>query len=54
MIKHREKLEHSREEMKESVGSEEVAGEENRDSLIARGIQGVRWNDCLLLPVAQE
>lgn len=40
MIKHRQKLEHSREEMKESVGSEEVAGEENRDSLIEPGIQG--------------
>lgn len=53
MIKHRQKLEHSREEMKESVGSEKVAGEENRDSLIEPGIQG--WEvDCLLLPVAQE
>lgn len=42
MIKHRQKLEHSREEMKESVGSEKVAGEENRDSLIEPGIQGMR------------
>lgn len=42
MVKHSEKLEHSREEMKDRVGSEEVAGEENRDRLIEPGIQSMR------------
>lgn len=40
MIKHNEKLEHRRDEMKESTGSEEVTGEETRDSFIEPGIRG--------------
>lgn len=55
MIKRKDKLEHSRDEMKENDGSEEVADEETRDSLIEPGVQGMRrWNDHLLLPTAQE
>lgn len=55
MVKHKEKLEHSRDEMKEGAGLGEVAGEETRDSLIEPGVQGMwGWNDCLLLPTAQE
>lgn len=33
MIKHKEKPKHSRDEMKESAGSEEVAGEEPETAL---------------------
>lgn len=55
MIKHNKKREHRRDEMKESAGSEEVAGEETRDSFIEPGIRGMwQWNDHLLLPTAQE
>lgn len=41
MVKHKEKLEHSRDEMKEGAGLGEVAGEETRDSLIEPGVQGM-------------
>lgn len=41
MIKHNKKREHRRDEMKESAGSEEVAGEETRDSFIEPGIRGM-------------
>lgn len=55
MIKPKEKVEHGRDELQESAGSQEVAGEETRDSPTEPGAQGMwRWSDCLLLPTAQE
>lgn len=51
MIKYREKFEHSREEIKESVGSEEMSGE-NRDSLIEPMIQGMR--DWMIVCCSQQ